>query len=95
MKGLIIKRVVVASILLAILNSCATQKPEIQTVTKIERVVIQPPAELLEIPPYDFPADVETATQRTVAEWMLKTEKRSNQMEDQLKAIKKFFKDIK
>lgn len=76
-----------------LLAGCATCDPQIETVTKIERVVVKPPIELLTVPPVDMAIDVDSATQRTVAEWILKAERRSQQMEDQLKALKKWYEE--
>ena len=78
------------------LYGCATTcEPELKTVTQIERVVVKPPAELLVIPAQDMPINVDTATQRTVAEWILKSEKRMQQMEDSLKALRKWSDETK
>ena len=75
-----------------LVTGCATTcEPELQTVTKLERIVVKPPIELLTIPPYNMPIDVDFATQRSVADWILQSERRTEQLEDQLKAIKKFY----
>jgi hypothetical protein len=81
-------------LILLLLTSCASQ-PKIETVTKVERIVVKPPAQLLEIPPYDMSLDVDHATQRSIAQWVLKTETRMQQLEDQIKALKKWSEELK
>lgn len=81
-------------LILLLLTSCATQ-PKIETVTEVQRIVVKPPAQLLEIPPYDMPLDVDHATQRSIAEWILKTETRMQRLEDQIKAIRKWSEELK
>lgn len=71
------------------LTGCATQ--QIETVTKVERVVVRPPVEMLNIPPRVMDIDVDNATQRDVAQWILQSEQRTQQLEEQLKSLKKFF----
>jgi uncharacterized protein YcfL len=73
------------------LVGCATCEPKL--VTKIERVVVKPPVELLNIPAYDMDIDVDSATQRTISEWILKSERRTQQLEDQLKALKTWYEE--
>lgn len=85
-------KVIIFGILL--LTGCATC-PEPKELIKIERIVVKPPSELLTIPSEVFPIDVDKATQRTVADWILKKEERSFQLEEKLKAIAKFYQEIK
>lgn len=83
-----------ALILCIVLTGCATCEPQLETITKLERIVVKPPVELLNIPVQDMPIDVDHATQRTIAEWILKSERRTQQMEDQLKALKKWSEEL-
>ena len=82
---------------LLILHGCAssTGGHVVETVTKVERVVLVPPDELLVIPPQVMSIDVEHATQRDVAEWLIKSEQRALQLEHQIKAIIKWSKEVK
>jgi uncharacterized protein YcfL len=77
-------------ILLLLLAGCSSN-PRIETVTKIERVIVRPPEELLIVPQYSMSLDVDHATQRDIAQWILQTEERMQAMETQLKNLKKFF----
>jgi len=79
---------------LVFISGCASV-PQIETVTKVERIVVRPPPELLNIPPQPMAIDIDNATQRTVAQWLLQSEGRSQQMEDQLKALQKFYQEVK
>lgn len=84
-------------IIALLLTGCAHKPapPITTTVTKVERIVVYPPAELLIIPPNDYPINVDKATQRDVSAWILKTEQRSRILETKLRELKRFFEDTK
>jgi|688.fasta_scaffold04879_15 hypothetical protein len=67
---------------------------EVKTVVKVERVVVKPPAELLLMPTPVMPLNVNRATQRDVAEWILKSEERTLRLEEQLNAIIKWSNEV-
>lgn len=75
-----------------LLTGCATTP--VETVTKVERVVVKPPAELLTIPAPIIPIDIDLATQRTVANWIIKSEERTMRLEQQIKSIKKWSDEV-
>lgn len=89
-------------ILLAlILTGCSTIPSEdvlvpgeVKTITKVERVVVKPPSELLLMPAPIMPINVNKATQRDVAEWILKSEERTLRLEEQLNAIIKWSNEV-
>jgi hypothetical protein len=82
-------------ICICFLTGCASTSPKIETVVKVERIVVVPPAEFLRIPPYPMEIDFQYATQRTVADWIIKTEERMQILEQQILSIDKFYKEIK
>lgn len=67
---------------------------EVKTVVKVERVVVKPPSELLLMPAPIMPINVNKATQRDVAEWILKSEERTLRLEEQLNAIIKWSNEV-
>lgn len=89
----------VLAIILVLLSGCASMQkappamvlpPEIRFVEKDIYIIRQPPAELLAIPDPVQDIDLESATQRTVAEWVLKKESRTQQLEQNIKALGDF-----
>lgn len=83
------------SLLICILMIGCASTPKVETVTQIERVVIMPPKELLMLPPANRSINVDRATQKDVAQWVIDTEQRMHHLEDQLKAIIKFYQETK
>lgn len=89
-------------ILLVLLLSGCTTVPtedvlvpgEVKTVVKVERVVVKPPSELLLMPAPIMPININRATQRDVAEWILKSEERTLRLEEQLNAIIKWSNEV-
>ncbi len=67
---------------------------EVKTVVKVERVVVKPPSELLLMPAPIMPININRATQRDVAEWILKSEERTLRLEEQLNAIIKWSNEV-
>lgn len=88
-------------LLVLILTGCSTTSSkdilvpgEVKTVTKVERIVVKPPSELLLMPAPIMPINVNKATQRDVAEWILKSEERTLRLEEQLNAIIKWSNEV-
>ena len=67
---------------------------EVKTVIKVERVVVKPPSEMLLMPAPIMPININRATQRDVAEWILKSEERTLRLEEQLNAIIKWSNEV-
>jgi len=67
---------------------------EVKTVVKVERVVVKPPSELLLMPAPIMSININRATQRDVAEWILKSEERTLRLEEQLNAIIKWSNEV-
>ena len=76
------------------LGACDTipvVKQEHVIVKQIEYVVKIPPAELLTLPQQTEKINVDTATQSTIAQWILSNEERIRALENMLKGIASFF----
>lgn len=80
-------------VLIAILLSGCT-KEVIKPVIEVQRVIVLPPEQLLQIPPKPYNIDVDKMTQKDVAHWILLNEERTMRLEDQLKMIKDFFEKV-
>lgn len=79
-----------------LLAACASThelpKPEVLVAERIEYVVRIPPAELMNVPPPPANIDVETATQATVANWLILNEEYINSLRNRIIEIAKFLK---
>lgn len=78
--------------LILILSACCPKnvKPETQivTVTKVEYKKV--PSELLEDSETPALPDVNTATQKDVASWIISVEKQTQELRNRLKSIKEY-----
>jgi len=70
-----------------------TERPEPVIANRVEYVVKVPPAALLELPPPPAPIDPDTATQATVAQWLIANERWLQELRNRLSAIAKFLQD--
>ncbi len=79
-----------------ILAACASTKelpkPEVRVAERVEYVVRIPPAELMQLPSPPPNIDVETATQATVANWLILNEEYINSLRNRIIEIAKFLK---
>jgi hypothetical protein len=79
---------ILAIIPMLLLTACATTK-ECQPTVEYKTVTRKVPEALLVIP--EYPADPNlNGTQKDIALWIIQNEKRSQQMENQIKQIKEF-----
>lgn len=96
---IIVKTLSVLTVMTSILlSSCMSAPvkpvtPEPIVVKQVQYVVKLPPAELLTLPPQVPNIDVDHATQKDVAEWLLSSEQRTRTLENMLKGIAGFFTD--
>lgn len=77
--------------LCALLAGCASCPESVRYVDRVEYVTREAPAELFQVPPAVEPLNVDTATQRDVAEWLLKKEARSRELESMITRIREFY----
>lgn len=84
------KKVILAAALAAILSGCAGVAPEVKPSVIVEyKYVATPiPDALLSIPPRVSRLDISTATQKTVADWIIQNDMRMAELESKLKAVK-------
>lgn len=69
----------------------APVKPEPVVVKQYERIVVLPPAQLLQLPPPVPNLDVDHATQADVAQWLISKENYTRAVQNDLVEIGKFF----
>lgn len=76
-----------------LLIGCNTNpaKPEPSVVVQYKYVVRQAPDDMYKVPPPVTSIDTSKATQRDVATWVVKSEERTNQLENMMKALQVFF----
>ena len=74
------------------LSACFPVRPseDKSVVTKYKYIVIDVPEQMTSIPDSVTPIDVQTATDKDAALWIINSEKRSQTMEKQLKAIRQY-----
>ncbi len=90
-----IKNLILISSLTLITAGCATslEKPELpaSTLVRNQLVLVTLPDNLFDIPDNIKPLDVDKATQREVADWVLQNEKRTNILENKLLELRRYF----
>lgn len=90
------KKILIA-LLAILLVGCAVQAPDVKPSIIIQdRYVASPiPDALLVIPPQVSPLDLSTATQKSVADWLVRSEARTQDLEEKLIEIGKIEQDQK
>ena len=86
-------RTALVPIVLLALSACATQPTEPQTLVKIERIVTPIPSKLLDIPEEvpNLPLDVLKSDDQAVAKWLIDSEQRTLQLEEQIRQIRALY----
>jgi hypothetical protein len=82
---------VLFALFLTACNSIPTVQQEHVVVKQIEYVVKIPPAELMTLPAPAEKIDIDSASQASVAQWILASEERTRTLENMLKGIATFF----
>lgn len=90
-------KTILLAVCVAALSACTTVPdrpvPEQKFAERIEYVVRIPPENLLVLPKPPAPIDLKTATEATVAKWILDNEDYLNKLRSQIVGIGKFLKD--
>jgi hypothetical protein len=87
-------KIILSILLISLLSACnsiPTVQQEHVVVKQIEYVVKIPPAELMTLPAQAEKIDIDTASQASVAQWVLASEERTRTLENMLKGIATFF----
>lgn len=77
--------------LILLLTGCSTfptVQPEASVVVKYKYVVTEIPAELMSVPDPMYQLNLETATDKDAATWLVDSERRAKIIEERLKSIK-------
>ena len=84
-------------IILLLLAGCSSTpiQPAPIVITKVERVVVLPPVQLLQPPPQVTVPNPDTSTQSDVAGYLVAIYGRMKTLDNQLIDLAKFFKDLK
>ena len=89
------KKLFALIVALALVGCSTTPKPippEKLVIKETQYIVRIPPAELMTLPAKPADVDVEKADQAAVAEWLLRKEKYTLELENMLKRLAQFFK---
>lgn len=86
------KSLLIALVPLFLLAGCETNpiKPEEKIVTKYKYVVTTIPEEMLEVPKPVPNIDTKTSTDKDAALWLVEKEKRTQELEKKLRAVKSY-----